>query len=180
MILIINIGENSLHHYEFVRPITHILYHNRTKYFTRNYRDLPDLDLSKTDKIIIAGTTLKNNEFINHLDKFEKLKDFNGPILGICGGMQIISLLYGGKLKKKQEIGYFKEKFNKEFLGMKGEKEVYHLHNNYVTLPKDFNKHTTSKIPQAIKHKSKQIYGVLFHPEVRNKELIENFVNASF
>ena len=43
-------------------------------------------------------------------------------------------------------------------------------------LPKDFIKFTKSKIPQAIKHKEKKIYGVLFHPEVRNKELILNFV----
>jgi len=179
-ILILSIGESNLHFYEFVRPISQFLHYNKIRHFVRNYKDLPKLDLSKVKKIIIAGTTLKNNKFIKNIDKFERLKDFNGPILGICGGMQVLSLLYGGKLKKKQEIGFFKEKFNKDFLGMKGKKEVYHLHNNYATLPKDFNKYTASKITQAIKHKEKPIYGVLFHPEVRNKELIENFVNASF
>ena len=90
--------------------------------------------------------------------------------------MQIISLIFGGKIKKKTEIGFYKENFIKNFLNIKGEHEVYHLHNNYTTLPKDFEKFTNSKIPQAIKHKSKSIYGVLFHPEVRNEKIIEGFV----
>ena len=83
--------------------------------------------------------------------------NFKKPILGICGGMQIISLVFGGKLKKKQEIGFFIENFKKEFLGFEGEQQVYHLHNKYVTLPKDFEKFTNSNIPQAVKHKEKEI-----------------------
>jgi GMP synthase-like glutamine amidotransferase len=31
---------------------------------------------------------------------------------------------------------------------------------------------------QAIKHKQKDIFGVLFHPEVRNREIIERFVHV--
>jgi GMP synthase-like glutamine amidotransferase len=30
---------------------------------------------------------------------------------------------------------------------------------------------------QAVQHKEKPIYGVLFHPEVNNKEMIQHFIH---
>ena len=89
--------------------------------------------------------------------------------------MQIIGQIFEGKLKKFEEIGYYKENFSKEFLGIKGEQEVYHLHNNHIVFPKEFEIYSGKEIAQAVKHKEKQIYGVLFHPEVRNKKIITNF-----
>ena len=53
--------------------------------------------------------------------------------------------------------------------------EVYHIHNNFISLPESFEEYTFSEIPQAIKHKQKEIYGVLINPEVRNKDLIKKF-----
>ena len=90
--------------------------------------------------------------------------------------MQIISLIFGSKLKFKKEIGFYTENFKKRFLGLERKQEVYHLHNNYTALPRGFIQFNDGKIPQAIKYKEKEIYGVLFHPEVRNKKLILNFV----
>ena len=167
MILIINICKEKLHFNEFVKPVEEIIGKSSVKHYTSI--DKKDME---ADKIIICGTSLKDNQFLEDIEMFEWIKDFDKPILGICGGMQV----FGGELGEKQEIGFYKEDFNKEFLGLKGDQEVYHLHNNYVTLPEDFVKYTESDIPQAIKHKTKPIYGVLFHPEVRNKELIENFI----
>ena len=34
------------------------------------------------------------------------------------------------------------------------------------------------QIPEAVKHKKKELYGVLFHPEVRQKEMIKKFVDS--
>ena len=175
MILIINICKEKLHELEFVKPIEDILQDGSIKYFVKHYKKVNDEDINKSDKIIICGTSLKDNDFLEDVNKFGWIKKFEKPIFGICGGMQIISSVFGGKLKKKQEIGFFIENFKKEFLGFEGEQKVYHLHNKYVTLPKDFEKFTNSDIPQAVKHKTKPIYGVLFHPEVRNKEMVENF-----
>jgi anthranilate/para-aminobenzoate synthase component II len=39
-----------------------------------------------------------------------------------------------------------------------------------------FDIFSKTKYVQAIKHKTKPFYGVLFHPEVRNKGLIEKFL----
>ncbi len=171
-ILIINICREKLHYFEFVKPIEDILKSSNTKFKTIHYNKLKkNIDY---DKIIICGTSLKDDDYLKY--DFSWIKTTDKPILGICAGVQIISLEFGGKIKKGTEIGYFKEYFKEEFLKQKGEKEVYHLHNNYSTLPKNFKKFTNSRIPQAMKHKDKEIYGILFHPEVRNKEVIINFV----
>jgi GMP synthase-like glutamine amidotransferase len=93
--------------------------------------------------------------------------------------MQIIGLIFKSKLVKNEFIGMNKVIFKKEFLGIRtGDKrEVYQLHQMSARFSGGnffiFNK---GKIPQAIKHKLKPIYGVLFHPEVRNQEIIESFL----
>ncbi len=173
MILIIKTNSNELHDLEFVKPIENIL---KKDFKTVHYSKLSKKDLEMAEKIIITGTSLQDNKFLKNIKQFEWIKNFKNPILGICAGHQIISLIHGAKIKTKTEIGFYKETFKKEFLGLKGEQQVYHLHNNYTTLPKKFEKFTNSKIPQAIKYN--EIYGILFHPEVRNKELIENFINT--
>jgi len=176
MILLINICKEKLHYYEFVKPIEYILKTCKARYFIRNYKKLGKKDLDKAKKIIICGTSLKDNEYLENVEKFDWLKNIKKPVLGICVGMQIIGLVFSGKLKNKTEIGFYKEEFNKEFLGLDGKQKVYHLHNKYVEFNKNFVKFTESKIPQAVKHKKKEIYGVLFHPEVRQKHLIKNFI----
>jgi len=175
MILVINVCAEKLHYFEFVKPIEDILVKG---FVTKNYFDVNDEDLKKAKKVIICGTSLKDDIFIEAIDRFDWIKDFDKPILGICAGFQIIGMTFGGKLKKKLEIGYFKEKFRKEFLGLKGEQEVYHLHNNYVKFNSDFEVFSGWEVAQAVKHKSKDVYGVLFHPEVRQKEMVLNFIEG--
>ena len=160
MILIINICKEKLHESEFVKPIEDIV-KKIDKVKIVNCQNLTIKEVNNADKIIIAGTSLKDNDFLMHLDKFSWIKNTNKKILGICGGAHIICLVLGYKLKKKKEIGLKDLGLKKEFLGMKGKMQVYHLHQFYV-LPEVYNKGN--------------IYTTLFHPEVRNKNLIENFV----
>ena len=177
MILIINICKEKLHYLEFVKPVCDILNNHGIRYFVKRYKEVNEKDLDKASKIIICGTSLQDNEFVKDVNKFEWLLEFNKPVLGICGGMQVIGLVFNGKLKKRREIGYYLENFNLEFLGLKGEQGVYHLHNYYVDFfkMKEFRVYCGDKVSQAVKHKEKEIYGVLFHPEVRQKGLIKNF-----
>ncbi|MDP2672588.1 MAG: gamma-glutamyl-gamma-aminobutyrate hydrolase family protein [Nanoarchaeota archaeon] len=183
MILIINICKEKLHYLEFVKPIEDILKKEKIEYQTIYYKKITDKELlnKKLEKIIICGTSLKDNEYLENLDSFKWIKfpKLTKPILGICGGMQIISLIFGGVLIENKEIGQIKIKFEKEFLNFKPSlNEVYLLH-NYAVISNEFEVFASSsqefEIPQAVKHKTKPIYGVLFHPEVRNKELISYF-----
>ncbi len=177
MILLINLCKEKLHYYEFVKPIEDILKRNKISFFTKHYKQINEIDLKKSDKIIICGTSLKDFGYINDFDRFNWIKNFEKPLLVICGGMQIVGKIWGSRMRDKMEIGFYTESFVENFLGMIGEKEVYHLHNQYTIFPRDFTEFTKSEIPQAVKHKTKEIYGVLFHPEVRNKEIILNFAN---
>ena len=178
MLLLINICKESLHYYEFIKPIEDILKKNNIKFKTIHYKKTTKDLIDTSGRIIISGTSLKDNDFLDYLSYFKWIKSFNKPLFGICGGMHILGLVFNGKLKKQQEIGLTDIKFEKEFLGLNGIIQVYELHNFYIE-SKEFDLFAESKnCPQAIKHKCKSFYGVLFHPEVRTKNLILNFAKC--
>lgn len=161
MILIINICEEPLHFFEFVKPVADIVQTSGRQALIVHYKDLSEDDLKKADKVIICGTSLKDNEFLEGNDNFKWIKDYKKPLLGICGGAHLVGFSLGKKLKQKKEIGLKPTTLKKRFLGQKGKKEVFHLHQFY-TLPEIFNQDN--------------LYATLFHPEVRNKEMIETFL----
>ncbi len=177
MILLINLCKEKLHEYEFVKPIENILKNNKIKYLKKHYKKIKKRDLKKIKKIIICGTSLKDSDYIKDINCFRWINDSNKSILGICAGMQIIGLVFNGKIQKKTEIGFYDEILKKEFLKLNNSIKVYSLHNYYVNFNKlkNFEIFNKGKIPQAVKHKEKEIYGVLFHPEARQKDLIKNF-----
>lgn len=177
-ILIVQIQKEKLHYFEFVKPIEDVLSKNNIEFRSIHYKSLDENVLSDIDKIIISGTSLEDNEFLNDIDNFRFLKYFEKPVLGICGGMHTLGLIFNGKLKKEQEIGLNKINFQKEFLELNGTVEVYDLHNYYVESEEFYVMARSDKCIQAIKHKAKPFYGVLFHPEVRNKELLLNFAGS--
>lgn len=177
-VLVLNICKEKLHYYEFVKPIEDTLEKVGIEFYTKHYTKFTDKDL-KANRIIICGTSLKDKDYLENLNLFKWIDFYKKPILGICGGMQIISNHFKGDLVEKQEIGLNKVKFSKEFLGVKGKIEVYQLHNFSVKPNGDYFEiialSGNKKIVQAIKHKEGPIYGAMFHPEVRNKKLIESF-----
>ena len=177
MILIIKICNKQFHYFEFIKPIEDVLKKNNIKFQSIHYRNVSEEILKNAEKIIISGTSLKDNGFIKDISKFNWIKEFNKPILGICGGMHILGLIFNGELKKQQEIGLTNIELKKDFLGFIGKIEVYELH-NYYGISKEFDIFGESRFcPQAVKHKKNPFFGVLFHPEVRNKDIIVNFVN---
>jgi GMP synthase (glutamine-hydrolysing) len=173
--LLISTCKEKLHELEFVKPIEQILKKNIIFFTTIHYTKLTKKDISDADKIIICGTSLKDKDYQDNLSSFNFIKDFKKPILGICAGMQILILTHNGKTKTSKEIGQIKANFKKEFLGLKEEQKIYALHSLYIESPEFEVFAKSSNCPQAVKHKQKEIYGVLFHPEVMNREMITEF-----
>ncbi len=177
-VLIINLCKHELHYFEFVKPIVDIVERARLKYEVVNITYLNNVHLDSSSRTIICGTSLRDFDYENK--DFSWIKSYDKPLLGICAGFQAICKLYGGKTKKSLDIGLKDDFFDKGFLGMKGKMQVYCLHNNIIMINDNFKGKSeiygSSGYIQAIKMESKQIYGTLFHPEVRNKQLIENFL----
>jgi GMP synthase (glutamine-hydrolysing) len=176
MILIIQIQNIPFHYYEFVKPIEDIIKNCDSKFVSLHYKLLTSEILKKSSKIIICGTSLIDNSFLKDEKGFNWIKSYDRPILGICGGMQILGIIFNEKILRGQEIGLTYITYNNEFLGENETREVYELHNFYVQT-KYFDTFARSDCYiQAIKHPNKLIYGVLFHPEVRNQEIIQYFI----
>ena len=114
---------------------------------------------------------VKELDIKNNFEHFLKKKTEIGFYTEVFGKTSVSPTSKNNKVGDKENLG------SKDFLGLKGEQEVYHLHNYYVDFSKlrDFEVFSSSKISQAVKCNIKEIYGVLFHPEVRQKDLIKNF-----
>lgn len=176
-ILIINICKHKLHFDEFIRPIYDICKQITTNIKIINYLELKEESIDKYNKIIISGTALKDFDYLENLDKFSWIKTTKKSILGICAGAQIIAKIFSSEIVKEEEIGMQKLEIVKIDKILKNIKidQIYSLHNCYFNIPKDFILIAKTKHPQIIKKEN--IYGCLFHPEARNKELILNFLN---
>ncbi|HIG95113.1 MAG: glutamine amidotransferase class-I [archaeon GW2011_AR13] len=175
-ILIISTCKEKLHELEFVKPIEKILLKNEIQFSTINYKNFSQDNLNNYDKIIIPGTSLKDFEYLHSGDKFEWIKNINQPILGICAGMHIVGFVFGAKPKFNQEIGLKEVKLKSDFFNLPKSFEAYFVHNMSLKELHNFEILGKTDIDNAIiKHKSKEIYGISFHPEVKNPELIKNF-----
>ena len=178
MILVVDMNgkRDSLGYYEFVLPIVSMA-ENLDACEVKHYLDVSSKDLSRCDRVILSGTALEDNITLNQPGKFQWLSDTNKPILGICAGMQTIGVVFGLKLLECLEIGMTQIFTIKENPLFSGELKAYSLHNFSVEEGGDFEATARSQgCIQAMKHKRKPIYGVLFHPEVRNEEVLKCFI----
>lgn len=118
----------------------------------------------------------------------EKIFELGLPILGICYGMQLMTLYYGGKVEKAKNREYGKaelkiQKESKLFTELPKEQVVWMSHGDLVVeAPKGFTVDGTSESCPiaAMSDEARNLYGVQFHPEVRHtvygNDLLKNFV----
>jgi GMP synthase-like glutamine amidotransferase len=180
MILLVDLcyEKSSLSQYEFVHPIARSLQSARAAWKIEHYTEVEELDLESYSHAVLCGTALQDNAYLHRLDCFEWIKSYRGPILGICAGMQVVGSVFGGELVPFSSIGLQKIEILREtpLLGEPGEMEVYHLHSFGVTLPKEFLLLAGSlKHAEAFKLIGGPVYGIIFHPEVRSRWILERF-----
>lgn len=118
------------------------------------------------------------------------LDHFNGPILGICVGLQLMAVHFGGKAgpSENPEYGLSRISVVEEddlFKGLPKGFLVWESHNDEVKAAPSFTvlaKSENCKM-QAMKHNMKPLYGVQFHPEVNDTEhgaeILKNFAVMS-
>jgi GMP synthase (glutamine-hydrolysing) len=110
------------------------------------------------------------------------------PVLGICYGLQFISLTLGGKVEPASDREYGKAHLRIKtrspiFENVKEESVVWMSHGDYLeSSPKGFDVIAVSDHSPicAMADEDKQIYGLQFHPEVMHteegKKIIHNFL----
>ncbi|MEN2768107.1 glutamine-hydrolyzing GMP synthase [Ornithinibacillus xuwenensis] len=118
----------------------------------------------------------------------ERLFELGIPVLGICYGMQLMALHFGGRVEKAKNREYGKAVINLEkdsalFSDTPDQQTVWMSHGDKVVqAPETFAVDATSLSTPiaAFSNKDNNMYGVQFHPEVRHSEygnqLLRNFV----
>lgn len=106
------------------------------------------------------------------------------PLLGICYGMQALSVAMGGKVahSEKREYGHAIvtcQGKDELWHGLKTEQRVWMSHQDRVEkVPKDFIVlGETESCPAAMRHKDRPLYGVQFHPEVHHTAHGDHMLN---
>ncbi|MBR7797478.1 glutamine-hydrolyzing GMP synthase [Agaribacter marinus] len=117
-----------------------------------------------------------------------ELFELDIPILGICYGMQLMALHFGGQVEKavNREYGKALIDLNDDpilFKDSPKQQTVWMSHGDKVKqVPEQFTVDATSSSTPiaAMSHPEKALYGVQYHPEVRHSEygnhLLKQFV----
>ncbi len=182
MICLINCGTS------FLKEIQTNLDNLNCLYNTIDIEVVPQHNFETYSGIIISGgpTMLTQIDYLKYVKPFDFIRTIKIPVLGIGLGHQILGLLYGsqinhGKLTKKMErIEIIKH--DPLFANFKNKPLFKKEHSEHISLPTNFlllAKSTSCK-NEAMKHKSENIYGVQFHPEmsvVNGKQFFKNFLS---
>ena len=175
MILMVDLNSHPLASPEFILPIARIV-KERYDIIIRHHSELTKDELATAEKIVLSGAPLQDHEYLNHLDDFAWLKICEQPVLGICAGMQLLGTLFGSPLKNCLEIGMTVVRTMAANPLFSGGFQTYELHSLALEPSEEFEVLAVSdSCVQAIRHREKRIFGVLFHPEVRNQDVIERF-----
>lgn len=186
IVLIDNYDSFTFNLYQYIGEFTDV------KIFRNDEITIKELRELKPEGIVISPGPGRPEDAGISIDVIRSFGD-DIPVLGICLGHQAIAAAFGGKVIGAKEIFHGKSsniqvRGNDIFEGISRKLEVMRYHSLVVdrgTLPKELDiiaETTEDKVIMAIKHKTKKIYGLQFHPESvftpKGKRMIKNFVEG--
>jgi len=156
-------------------------------YFAKLYalEDFPNL--GQPGAIILSGGPRSTSEPDAPDLDFEALKAFNVPVLGVCYGMQLLNIKFGGTVASSNRREYgpaalFPAPGIELYEGVSSESQVWMSHSDTVKILPDCatviakNQHGT---PVSLKW-GERFWGIQFHPEVTHshegQRILHNFL----
>ncbi len=150
--------------------------------------DFPDI--GKPGAIILSGGPKSTSEPDAPDLDFEALKAFGVPVLGVCYGMQLLNLKFGGTVEKSDRREYGSANLYPDtacslYEGISEISQVWMSHSDTVKLIPDCakiigtNQHDT---PVSLQWGGR-FFGIQFHPEVTHSHeglrILKNFLSLS-
>ncbi len=143
---------------------------------------------NQTDFLILLGGTFDINDDSLEWLKNEKaqIKKFiaaKSPILAICGGAQLLTVLLGGSIKQnpEAEIGWFKIHLAKNEITKDLEIQdpfAFHWHREAFTLPPRAIQIASSEATTVQAYRlDRHIVAMQFHPEI-NEEIFRSLIST--
>jgi len=180
MILLVDLAgkPDSLSRDEYVGPVSRIVAAAGYEWRELHFSPISLSEISGADGIILCGTALMDNAFAEHMRDLTWLRDVRVPVLGICAGAEALCLAYGGRLIPACEIGMTEVRVTQAdpVLGEPRDFTAYEVHSFACEPPAGWLVTAVSDTcVQAFRHPDRPIFGVMFHPEVRNDAVVERF-----
>ena len=159
-------------------------------YFAKLYaiEDFPNI--GKPGAIILSGGPKSTSEADAPDLDFEALKAFNVPVLGVCYGMQLLNIKFGGSVEASNRREYgpaslFPTETTGLYASISESSQVWMSHSDTVkVLPEGAkviakNQHGT---PVSLQW-NELFFGIQFHPEVTHSheglQILKNFLDHS-
>ncbi len=158
--------------------------------FAKLYQPENLADIGKPNAIILSGgPSSTSDEDAPDID-FDILKSYNVPVLGVCYGMQLLNIKFGGSVKSSNHREYgqaslFPVATEGLYDGISEESQVWMSHSDTVdNLPENCtviakNQHGT---PVSLKW-GESFYGIQYHPEVTHShegtQILKNFLDTA-
>ena len=171
--------KGSLSRDEFVGPVARIVGRAGYAWEEVHFSELQSETLELADGIILCGTALEDNLFAAQAGKFAWLREVRVPVLGICAGMQVLCQTFGGRIRPGCGIGMTTVRTSAPAPILPEETEflAFELHTNTCDPPPGWVTLAVSETGiQAVRHPDQPLFGVMFHPEVRNDAVVERFL----
>jgi len=158
--------------------------------FAKLYQPEKLAEIGKPGAIILSGgPSSTSDEDAPDID-FDLLKSFNVPVLGVCYGMQLLNIKFGGSVKSSNhreygQAGLFPVASKGLYAGISEESQVWMSHSDTVD-----NLAENCKIIAKNQHGTPvslqwgdSFYGIQYHPEVTHShegtQILKNFLDTA-